>query len=802
MNEATLESRVNAEIQKHFPSIARVKITHQKYLTLRVGRRTDIKMGGLEQARATGRLDILLSFEDRPLAILELKDPDKSLTDDDRDQGRSYAKLLTPQAPLVIVSNGKDAKFYQTFDGAIWNPTNKDEEAVHSLFSHALSSAAVEMAEAIQLLMGKQPHIWKALFHKYTEAALRQLTGKINQYTHPLTMDFVIKRSVVSEIINSIADGDTLLALIGPPLSGKTNVISQFCMTADMEDIVPIYIDAQNTSYGIFQHIANQFTREYYVKVDASDIRHWIFHGIESLSGRLVIIIDSWTAGISGTLKEDVDELISFLQPDLPISILLCMDDTAFQEIKTIPGRPTCSAIGRNAKVTQLNPLDDAEFESVYQLFYNKYQAVFHHGAQYNLDYRIPRLLRLLADMVNQDESEAFVDRDYSKIKVLSSVTNFLIFRSWDLYISHPEIEGFFQDIARAYILDRVSRINDPTLSIMSHGKGHIIREKAEEVIGHDKLNKMREMGHIDIVRGPNGKVLILPKIPEFLAAAASYVIAAECLAIANKDGFDEAYSSLIKLSDSFPYGDVVGARAIFEISKKDYDLANNISNRLLEDEPEESHLSEGSRAMMYFEEVGKVNVYFGKGTDELVIGNIHPWNILSQISSYAIRLGQSSVDPQLMVIARVGSYPRTLLRPYPSSIRQNPGFHVHEITEHGSVLCHQSGIIEPITFAIQCGFYHVPKDMLRLCVFAKEHNLFFLAHRLNMAAISVEECVDDEVATTSKEAQKILWPIVRGSIEAACTEATQPKKKSRKIGRNEPCPCGSGKKFKKCCGR
>ncbi|WP_420808763.1 SEC-C metal-binding domain-containing protein [Bacillus salacetis] len=22
------------------------------------------------------------------------------------------------------------------------------------------------------------------------------------------------------------------------------------------------------------------------------------------------------------------------------------------------------------------------------------------------------------------------------------------------------------------------------------------------------------------------------------------------------------------------------------------------------------------------------------------------------------------------------------------------------------------------------------------------------------------------------------------------------------KVGRNEPCPCGSGKKYKKCCGR
>jgi len=27
-------------------------------------------------------------------------------------------------------------------------------------------------------------------------------------------------------------------------------------------------------------------------------------------------------------------------------------------------------------------------------------------------------------------------------------------------------------------------------------------------------------------------------------------------------------------------------------------------------------------------------------------------------------------------------------------------------------------------------------------------------------------------------------------------------RRKKRKIGRNEPCPCGSGKKYKHCCGR
>ena len=29
-----------------------------------------------------------------------------------------------------------------------------------------------------------------------------------------------------------------------------------------------------------------------------------------------------------------------------------------------------------------------------------------------------------------------------------------------------------------------------------------------------------------------------------------------------------------------------------------------------------------------------------------------------------------------------------------------------------------------------------------------------------------------------------------------------QPKTAEKKIGRNDPCPCGSGKKHKKCCGK
>lgn len=53
---------------------------------------------------------------------------------------------------------------------------------------------------------------------------------------------------------------------------------------------------------------------------------------------------------------------------------------------------------------------------------------------------------------------------------------------------------------------------------------------------------------------------------------------------------------------------------------------------------------------------------------------------------------------------------------------------------------------------------------------------------------------------------QRVAKESAAGTAEAmnAGTEKTKPKVKTaaEKVGRNDPCPCGSGKKYKKCCGR
>ena len=38
--------------------------------------------------------------------------------------------------------------------------------------------------------------------------------------------------------------------------------------------------------------------------------------------------------------------------------------------------------------------------------------------------------------------------------------------------------------------------------------------------------------------------------------------------------------------------------------------------------------------------------------------------------------------------------------------------------------------------------------------------------------------------------------------VEPQSEEKKQPVKAHAKVGRNDPCPCGSGLKYKKCCGR
>jgi hypothetical protein len=87
-----------------------------------------IEVDGLAREKAEGRSDLLVFHNDKALAVFELKRPGLPLTDQDRDQALSYARVLHPRPPLVVLSNGADTKIFATHTGDIWQPETPNEE--------------------------------------------------------------------------------------------------------------------------------------------------------------------------------------------------------------------------------------------------------------------------------------------------------------------------------------------------------------------------------------------------------------------------------------------------------------------------------------------------------------------------------------------------------------------------------------------------------------------------------------------------------------------------------------------------
>jgi preprotein translocase subunit SecA len=68
-----------------------------------------------------------------------------------------------------------------------------------------------------------------------------------------------------------------------------------------------------------------------------------------------------------------------------------------------------------------------------------------------------------------------------------------------------------------------------------------------------------------------------------------------------------------------------------------------------------------------------------------------------------------------------------------------------------------------------------------------------------NIQADSIKELLNIKKENIVVQRTQVAKPVTTSHGEET---AKKPKKRSsEKVGRNDPCPCGSGKKYKKCCG-
>lgn len=86
------------------------ELEFEKNLLTRLGRNVYCINDCKKKENAKGRLDILCKRGDKNLFIIEVKRDNVKITQDDIDQGKSYARLLDQIAPFVLITNGKDTR--------------------------------------------------------------------------------------------------------------------------------------------------------------------------------------------------------------------------------------------------------------------------------------------------------------------------------------------------------------------------------------------------------------------------------------------------------------------------------------------------------------------------------------------------------------------------------------------------------------------------------------------------------------------------------------------------------------------
>ena len=156
--EADFEEKIGAAVRKTFPWLPGNELKHQLQFSFTIGRAT-VEIDGMATT-AQGRTDILVYAHGKPLAVLELKRPGLALTLDDEAQGLSYAKVLTPSFPLVVLTNGDETRKLATYSGEAWEPDTPSEAEFAKLVAAAGRAATGDLKQAVSTLMGSSPAVW------------------------------------------------------------------------------------------------------------------------------------------------------------------------------------------------------------------------------------------------------------------------------------------------------------------------------------------------------------------------------------------------------------------------------------------------------------------------------------------------------------------------------------------------------------------------------------------------------------------------------------------------------------------
>lgn len=285
-------------------------VTLEQTFSVRLGH-TVLDIKGNEKNKLSGRLDVLVKDSDgNNLFIIELKAPQIELSEDDANQGISYARLLDQIAPFVIVTNGKKSKVYDTISK---QEIGNEQLAQGDFWTNYRQLSTQEdlniRFEAMQHFLGYSSENLQNFCRVQRERGMSALKGvQSNRKFNPNTY---VKRESVRAAVDCFTNSNSaVFAILGESGVGKTNEVCSLAEELGNEHLV-LFINATEISEGIDKTLSNEFNWGFSENIGFSEIVRRLTKLGKVLNKRVLLFIDSLDEAEAINIERSISELAS-----------------------------------------------------------------------------------------------------------------------------------------------------------------------------------------------------------------------------------------------------------------------------------------------------------------------------------------------------------------------------------------------------------------------------------------------------------------------------------------------------------
>lgn len=770
-----------AQLQAYVLAILRDQLPHLKPDDFRVETRFKITLGHTERDwdgaadwTAEGRADLLIFHRDRPLAVLELKREDKSLSEATVIQGRSYANQMLDRPPLVIVSNGKETWIRQTIDGAPLDHSIEGADFVETLFANVGKVAAANLSWAIETLMGPDLSVWVEAVRERTDETIGRMTGSTHDTRRPFGRGRLFARAATATIADLLGSGVPAIIVEGPPLAGKSNVLRELaCQMRQSPDWAILMVNGATAGPGLFQRIANLFGAALEWQLSADDVRAWLRRmSHSSRTPALVLAIDGVKPG--SAIASDIEELAE-AGFGSGLRLIVCAD-RADDLCRDHSGRGE-TALAAIAQFVEVGTLTDVEFQRIREQLADE-QIFFFGGAEICAEYRAPWILRSILpdDTAISDPDRAMVIPASMGLKFMKDAGR----RLADL----TEAARLHRAVARDALNDELPE--SPAFAL-ARASAYVVHRDALSSAGEAAATQLESQGWISFYRDRSGDDVLVFRVPEFFMCELASALANAVGALIDNDPAGAA-ALLLAHCDRLFLGDLIGAQAIVDLVRQRKKVSNEFIAFLMNDRPEAERLAntliafageegevthfrvDGSGAIALADSEGKLLGPFhmpdavdGPGT---LYGNMISWLILSHLARLRIAFTADIKQRfDVEIILHVGRAKMPLISG--GTVQAPKALAMRTMGSAGTILNPSHGLAEPLTAAIHKLFAEEWRDVEFLFDEVAQAGSLALSARVHNALLPLCNAANPDLAAWASEKLKVMRPLLQSQIPA-----------------------------------